>query len=355
MGLAIGLLLAEVGLRVVRTPLVRLDRRPAVYQLDPDLGFRYIPNSSDYIERLDFRTPIHLNSSGFYDDPFPTPGIPPPPGSTRIAAIGDSFTVGWQAGRGKNFPDILEQQLNESDAAGCPCEVLNFGLSGTGTVQQALIFEQFVLEYQPDVVLVAFYRNDVEDVAYGIVYQEVYRDYVLSYSDESQRQSLIREVDDLLGGGGAALRAAIQRSYVVRAVYNTWLQQQGEPSPNLRDNRIYAKRERKTSNKRARRNIVASTARIDETCQEIGCELVFVVIPSREEVDATESPLHQPIVEELDLLGVRTLVLLESFQQHHAQGEQLFWPHDAHATQAGYQLIADEIAAYLRQESLLAN
>jgi len=350
-GLLFGLLLAELGFRVLKPLSTQINHRPLVYQPDPVIGYRLIPGSSDYIERYEYRQPVQINSDGFFDDEYPEV---PPPGVTRIAAIGDSYTAGFQVGRAYNYPDVLERLLNEEGLPGCPCEVLNFGLDGTGTVQQVAIFEQIALNYQPDIVVVAFHSTDLRDTQVGLVQRDLYRGYELVYRDETGREELTRQVDALLSGGGGALRFAVQHSYLVRVLYNAWLKGTESTSPNLRDNRAATSFETVYTIEEAQSLIVDGVERMAQTCEEVGCEVVFVVIPTKKQSKGEGGPpFFVPITEALAKHGVRRMSLVKPVKRRAAQGEELFFEYDGHFNRDGYQLMAEEIAAHLQQEGLL--
>lgn len=79
--------------------------------------------------------------------------------------MGDSFTEAVQVDLKDTFWYKLELKLGK-----CPkfseyeIEVLNFGVSGYGTAQELITLRQYVWQYSPDMVLLAFYQgNDVED------------------------------------------------------------------------------------------------------------------------------------------------------------------------------------------------
>ncbi len=88
-----------------------------------------------------------------------------PPGTWRLAVLGDSFTQGREARLEETFPRVLERLL-----ANCPAlaerapEVINFGVAGYGTAQELLALRHRVWSYDPDAILLAFYDgNDVAD------------------------------------------------------------------------------------------------------------------------------------------------------------------------------------------------
>jgi len=82
------------------------------------------------------------------------------PGVKRIISLGDSYTVGFEVANDQTFSSVLEKELN---AAGVRVEVLNAGVSGFGNAEQCLYLERELMKYQPDLVLVSFYSNDLDD------------------------------------------------------------------------------------------------------------------------------------------------------------------------------------------------
>lgn len=82
------------------------------------------------------------------------------PGVTRILALGDSHTAGYEVGQDETFAAVLEKLYR---ADGVEAEVVNAGISGFGTAEQLVYLENEGLKFDPDVVVVAFYANDFED------------------------------------------------------------------------------------------------------------------------------------------------------------------------------------------------
>ena len=108
------------------------------------------------------RAYIRVNSDGFRDR---ERNKTKPPGTVRIAVLGDSFTEARQVELKATFCAVLERGLQRRRLAGDrTIEVLNFGVSGYGTTSQLLTLQHRVWAYEPDAVLFAFYTgNDVSD------------------------------------------------------------------------------------------------------------------------------------------------------------------------------------------------
>jgi lysophospholipase L1-like esterase len=107
--------------------------------------------------------PIRTNSLGLRGAEV-EPGKPA--GVYRILALGDSVTFGW----GLRGEDAYPSQLASLLATLRPnqrFEVVNAGVSGYGTWQQALWLQEAGLALQPDVVVVQAHLNDASDNLWG--------------------------------------------------------------------------------------------------------------------------------------------------------------------------------------------
>lgn len=82
------------------------------------------------------------------------------PGVRRIVSLGDSYTMGFEVEATETFSSVLERELRR---VGYDVQVLNAGVSGYGTAEACLYLERELLHYEPDVVLVSFFGNDLTD------------------------------------------------------------------------------------------------------------------------------------------------------------------------------------------------
>lgn len=83
----------------------------------------------------------------------------------RVAVLGDSFAEARQVSLKDTFWSHLGHDLGGCPAlAGKQVEVLNFGVGGYATTGELLTLRKDVLQFSPDLVLLAFYAgNDVQD------------------------------------------------------------------------------------------------------------------------------------------------------------------------------------------------
>ena len=152
-GLLAGLILAEVGLRILGITYPVFDAYDATrgIALKPGKQGWYYGEGGAYVK---------INSLGYRDVEHTREK---PPGVFRIAVLGDSFTEARQVSIADTFCKQLEKRLSGRPEFGnLKVEVLNFGIGGYGTDQELLTLRLHVLDFSPDLVMLAFCPgNDV--------------------------------------------------------------------------------------------------------------------------------------------------------------------------------------------------
>lgn len=157
LGVAIGLAALEGGARflMARAPVITTGEQ-GVYTLpDPVLGWRNRPGATVRYQRRDYRTEVTINALGFRDVERP---LAKPPGVTRVLALGDSFLEAYTV---EIEESITRRAEAVGRAAGCAVEVVNAGVHGYSTDQEALWFVREAEPFKPDVVAVFVYYNDI--------------------------------------------------------------------------------------------------------------------------------------------------------------------------------------------------
>jgi hypothetical protein len=150
------LLLLELGLRLFRPQPLSAVARSA------RLGWLHKPNASLVYERREFHTAIRFSSVGLRDREYT---LGKQPSTWRVAMLGDSFVEAMQVPTDSMISRQLEAALHHVVPDGVRCEVMNFGVSGYGSCQQLVQLEEFVLRYEPDLVVSVYYQNDLDDNA----------------------------------------------------------------------------------------------------------------------------------------------------------------------------------------------
>jgi len=145
------LLLAEIGLRIFTSSE---SRAPVdYYEKSPIPGLPYVtkPNIND----RDFRT----NSHRLRDSEIP---LEKPPGTLRIAMVGNSMTIGHAVKQDELYTEVMERDLNSRFQGQPKVDVLNAGEQGYSIIHFMPFAKEFVYPYQPDYVIYQFCWNDIE-------------------------------------------------------------------------------------------------------------------------------------------------------------------------------------------------
>lgn len=140
------------------------DERSLAYRHDPELGWFPLASSEREIQGTRLFHARH-NARGFRD---PEHG---PKTRPRLVVLGDSFVWGFDVEAEERFTERLRERLPDVDVA-------NLGVSGFGTDQTLLLFQQQASFYAPDVVLLIFAaENDREDNVTNRRYGPYYKPY----------------------------------------------------------------------------------------------------------------------------------------------------------------------------------
>ena len=100
---------------------------------------------------------VTYNERGLRDRPI----LSKAEGEYRILALGDSITFGWGVPQNQIFAFRLEQLLQGRLQR--PVRVINTGVCGYNTVQEVTYFKQEGITFQPDLVMLTYVQNDIEE------------------------------------------------------------------------------------------------------------------------------------------------------------------------------------------------
>jgi lysophospholipase L1-like esterase len=149
--LAVMLGVLEVGLRLLGQGPGRKINQP-----DSQVGWVKRPDFSFRRRTPEFDVTLETNALGLRDDPMESPAKPP--GTFRVLCLGDSFVLGYAVPRKDLFVDVLERWWR---AEGRQVEVINAGTEGYSTDQEAAWFAAHGADFDPDLVLLFPYENDI--------------------------------------------------------------------------------------------------------------------------------------------------------------------------------------------------
>jgi lysophospholipase L1-like esterase len=394
LGLALALLLLEGGVRLmgIAPPA---DPLPPLWEPHPYLGWFHIPNSGGlwYSEYGEYQADVRINARGLRDREI---GYDNPLTAYRILVLGDSYAEGLHVALEETFAKQLETRMAD---AGHPAEVINAGVSGWGTDQEAIFYAIEGFRYEPDLVLLLlFTRNDalnnygpLEATRMGSVQKPFFRlegdelvvpsfpfepppgtgsppPPLLAFGDWLRARSAsyrlmtpyLRNIPatrrvlgplGLLGGVGVALADEPQLP-VTFEVYRNPPSSEWEAAWALTG---------------------ALIRRLDEEVQSRSSRLAVIVVNAPEQVYPDrwaavseamvqteehgwdpQAPNHR-LAAILDGAGIPYLDTLPIFQETATQPEAspLYFRYDFHWTPAGHKLAAEAVESFLRDSGLL--
>lgn len=156
------ILISEVVLRLVDPDLYQKNQFfptnrdidfVEVYKQDPQLFWRFRPDqniTSAQFSYIDYR----INKKGLRG-----PEIELEKKGLRLLALGNSCTFGWGVKQNAIWTSLLEQTIKKLPEYQ-NFEVINAGVPGYSSHQGNIYFENELLKYKPDVVLIMFGWND---------------------------------------------------------------------------------------------------------------------------------------------------------------------------------------------------
>jgi hypothetical protein len=152
-GILAALVIGEIGLRLLGLA------RPAFYTYDQYRGWALRPGAEGW-DVKEGEAYVSINREGFRG---PETTIAKPPGTVRIAVLGDSFTEAQQVAEDRTFSAVIARSVADCPALrGRKAEVLNFGVNGYGTTQELMTLRHQVWQFSPDIVVLAvFTGNDI--------------------------------------------------------------------------------------------------------------------------------------------------------------------------------------------------
>lgn len=151
--IAVEVLLRFAGVspkRIASVDATQFESVPGIWKPDQQLISREIA-SLPYA--------VSINTLGYRGRNFP---VTKPPGQFRILMVGDSLTFGNFVDDDMTLPSRLEAHM----ASACPqvpVLVINAGVSGSTITTQVEMIERG-MELDPDLIVLAFHENDLEDL-----------------------------------------------------------------------------------------------------------------------------------------------------------------------------------------------
>jgi len=246
--------------------------------------------------------------------------IDKPAGVYRIALVGDSFTYGYSVALSDIFATQLEDRLNES-SKDKRYEVLNFGIEGYGTVQEAELYRTFIRQFDPDEVLLSYVLNDVTGTEFGEQRRRANRENIRTATEPSQKSLLATWV-----------YINLRRHNQNKAQEVFWKSMYGESSP-------------------AFLKVQEALAALSKMTREDGGRLRAVIFPMLG-ADARNYPfteVHKVIKEALLENGIDARDLLPDYEQYGDWSELIVASDDQHPNSKGHEIATTAIYEFLAE------
>jgi lysophospholipase L1-like esterase len=290
-------------------------------QFDRRLGWAHIPGATVRFTRLEFDTRVSINEDGFRGPRVP---IGRRSGWNRIVVLGDSYVFGHGVNDDETFCVRLAELFPQT-------EVVNLGVTGYSTDQELLLLEDRALAYEPDVVVLCFYANDLLDNGHETAWGLYRKPRFLLLPDGSV------QLESETVTEGVPLRMRIQRELRRRFVlYDViaYRLRRGEPDAPA------AGAPRELSR--------ALVRRIAQLCHEGGAPLLLVVLPGIEDPALFDGLPPPGTGTRLDLAP-----LFSDHEQAHPDSA-LGFEHDTHWTARGHRFVAGVLAEEIERQGWIA-
>jgi lysophospholipase L1-like esterase len=334
-----GILILEcIVLFAVGEGIARLFLPPGPHFIHPQMlvepsitrGFTHKPNQHAYT----IDKPFVTNSLGLRDER----EVPlNKEGEVRLVVLGDSMTVGLGVRSEETFASQLEKSLNARFGR---LRALNGAVGAYATWQEVDLLKEKINRLQPDIVLLAFYWNDLYTkprpvIAIPVSESGEQHDAALKYLRFFKRSALLlflRERYEIL-------RLKVSPSF-------DWSHQEmiyeGGTSPYL---------------EQAYQDVSESLEELKSLGEKHAFIPIVIVLPIPGQIHRLDAPIHMQNRLKMitDKIGLRTVDMLHPLQQAYTLRHDLVIPWDnSHYSPQGHKVVAESIEQYLLAEGLLS-
>lgn len=146
--------------------------RRQVFEYHPLFGWWHLPNMYARVPLGQTYHYVTTNAAGMRSDrDYPQTR---PAGRKRVVFLGDSYTAGDGVSNNQRFTDLLERRFPNFDA-------MNFGLNGSGTDQQLLIYEHLASEFEADAYVFCICVENIARNLYDCFPSYDWREQLVAY------------------------------------------------------------------------------------------------------------------------------------------------------------------------------
>ncbi len=261
-----------------------------------------------------------------------------PRGVVRILALGDSSTFGQFVDDAETLSAILQTDLRR---AGFPVQVINAGVPGTTIVDQ-FEFLQRSMALEPDIVLMTFSENDIEDLS-----QEVPQHISLERNRRLKSGLITKVLYE-------SVRDTALFNYLlfVRASWKTRAANWAPQSSSVAHASMDGDRKRYEALwKRYSDHLDA----VQRFLREKNVRLIFNAYPTHQRIEPLVA-MDQNLTAQLDRVvslsrakGIETVEILPTFRRSGLKKEDIYLlPYDGHGKVTSYRLQAEALFPVVR-------
>lgn len=146
--------------------------RRQILEYHPLFGWWHIPDIYARVQLGQTHYNLTTNTIGMRSDrDYPKSC---PTGRKRVVFLGDSYTAGDGVSNDQRFTDLLEQRFKNLDA-------MNFGLNGSGTDQQLLIYEELASKFKADAYVFCICVENIARNLYDCFPSYDWREQLVAY------------------------------------------------------------------------------------------------------------------------------------------------------------------------------
>ena len=343
----VGLGLASLVFAVIVLEGVLRVARPVKFQAltvnawDPDVGTRQMPNARGFVRCPEYDMDLVVNSHGLRDREFE---YAKPRGTRRILCLGDSFFCGYGVTAEETLAKVLERTLASRDGE-ATWEVLNAGVGSTGTAHQLAYYLQDGWRYEPDLVVLGFFRgNDFSDNLYSGLFT-LENGELTRHAAPRTGARRIQAMTAWIPGH----RTFFARSHLLNLIRMRVSQ--------LHHERLQSRPARSEGTSlfpEMRALTYELLLRLRSECRDRACGLVVLVIPAPGTTEVEPDPQVTDLLLFMLENGITHLDLTPAFASQEGL-ENLRYPLDKHWNAEGHERAAELLHDFLESEGLLGS
>lgn len=274
-------------------------------------GYAMLPGQAHYT----YQHPVAVNSLGLRGPELP----PASPDQRRVLLLGDSMVYGQGVADGDTLPAALERELCRKQ----PSQVVNGGVRAYATHQELALLAELGPAIAPDVVVLCWYWNDLEERDVAATYKRLDKSGPIAFDLAEPPRGL-----PLLGWH---IKQILRKSTLVMLLWDAWMQGERVP-PEPKEVEAAFKR------------LEAYLAEFKRLCAELGAEPRFVTIPDA--ISSVGSLTRQLEVRALKLAAAAGIPTLDPRSSLEHLPEPTTLPFDGHYNAAGNRALAYRLAEW---------